>query len=363
MIDGPQHKIPWLAIVFGILALLALANISSSNGGPIYNVMQATGFAVPPTATAPSMPERDTMVVQGSAGVSAPSSIAVDEMGKISVGNAMMPVPYYPQYGGTPDAKDTREFNKMYYNANMRTRDVPSLARTLETLVRGSGGRVDQQNSSHDSGYISFVVPQDKFEAFRTEIEKLVDWRFLTVSINQQNLLPQKQAIEKQQDFTKMTIDELTSARKKEVSQYVQKKSDIQYQIDANERELALLANEMKTADQAAQGNIAMRQMQLYSDQSGLKNQISTLEKSHLNTINSIDAQISYQNGNTMALDEQTQNLMDNVATVDGTISLSWLSLWDFAQGYLPGYTIPGLLAALAILSFWWQRRREQYAM
>jgi len=41
---------------------------------------------------------------------------------------------------------------------------------------------------------VSFVVPLDKFDEFRAELEGLVNWRFLTVSVSSENLLPQSRA-------------------------------------------------------------------------------------------------------------------------------------------------------------------------
>lgn len=268
-------------------------------------------------------------------------------------------LPPYPYGGTTLNANDTREYNKIYYNASMQTRDVPKLVKRVETVVRGHDGRVDSITSADKYGSVGFVIPQSEYDQFRDELESLVNARFLKVSINSQNMLPQKQAIEKQQDYTNMSLDQLSSARKKEIADYNKKKGDIQYQIDANDRESALLQQEFSNADQAARANITSRQMTLITEQSNLKSQLSTLEKTHLNAINSIDAQVRYQEGNSDALQKQDQALLDDVATVNGTISVQWISLWQMAQIYLPGYTIPGILALFAIISYWWERRRK----
>ena len=59
------------------------------------------------------------------------------------------------------------------------------------------------------------------------------------------------------------------------------------------------------------------------------------------------------------AVQTQDQTLLDNVATVNGTVSIQWISWWNMAQLYLPGYSIPGILAFLAVLAYMWQRRKE----
>src|SRR3989344_8448981 len=87
---------------------------------------------------------------------------------------------YYPYPYPNPDVPvtDTREFLKTYYSASMRTRDVPVLTRRVETTVRGYGGRIDQESSSAQYGYVNFALPQSKYDAFRTELEGFVDSRF-----------------------------------------------------------------------------------------------------------------------------------------------------------------------------------------
>ena len=42
----------------------------------------------------------------------------------------------------------------------------------------------------------------------------------------------------------------------------------------------------------------------------------------------------------------QDSNLLDDVATVNGSISLNWINLWETADAYLPGPILAGF-------SFW----------
>ena len=54
---------------------------------------------------------------------------------------------------------------------------------------------------------------------------------------------------------------------------------------------------------------------------------------------------------------KQDESLMEDVATVSGTVSLRYISLWEMLQLYLPGYTIPAIFALLALGSLWRDRR------
>jgi hypothetical protein len=348
--DQPGHRIPWLTILFVLAALWAFFKISADNNPNIIAPMAGNAANYLSPAAPPMRDESMSQATYGSG--SAPAYPAMAEM-------APQPA-MYPDYnyGGQAAAKDTREFNKIYFNASMRTRDVPGLTKLVETTVRGNGGRVDQISSSEKSGYVSFVVPKDEFDDFREQIESFVDWRFLTISINSQNMLPQKQGIEEQQDYTKMSIDQLNSARKTENSDYAKKKAGIQTQIDANDRESAMLSDALVNANDATRPNILSRQMSLTSANTELRKSMASLEQSHLNSINSIDAQIKYMNSNMDRLEKQDQNLMDDVETVSGNISVNWISLWEIIHAYLPGYWIPGLLLALALAAHWWHRKK-----
>ena len=57
---------------------------------------------------------------------------------------------------------------------------------------------------------------------------------------------------------------------------------------------------------------------------------------------------------------QQDQNVLDNVATVDGSISFQWVSWREIIQSYLPGYTITLILAILTCISYYFERRRNR---
>jgi len=206
---------------------------------------------------------------------------------------------YYPYPGTTPDAGDTREFLKTNYSAEMLTRNLESLSRRVLTTVRGHGGRIDQESVSPTYGYVSFVVPMSTYEAFRTELESLVGSRFISVSISSENFLPQKQSIEEQQKQADTALATAQSVRAKLVA------------TGASAEEIA-----------------------------------------------AADARITWIKDWQKAIRTQDKALLDNLATVQGTVSLHWISVWELVQLYVPGYSIPGIFAALTLLSLWRDRRR-----
>src|SRR3989344_3622342 len=193
----PKH-VSWLTIALALLAIITFVAIYRPN----------IQYAVP----------------MGRGGGIMENSVSSGAVPPTSVGAPMMDnslsKTYYPYPYPSPDVPitDTREFLKIYYNASMQTRDVQGLTRRVETTVRGYDGRVDQQSSSPKYGYVNFALPQSKYDAFRTELESLVDSRFLTVNISSQNLLSQKVSIEEQQKQADTALSDYKAARQKIVN-------------------------------------------------------------------------------------------------------------------------------------------------
>lgn len=328
----------WLTLLLAVLAIGTFFAVSNSGryyitpmmGGGVIGTTQA----VPPTSA--GMPERDS----GVSNVSAPDM----------KGNSM----YYPYPYPNPDVPvgDTREFLKVYYNASMQTRDVPALTRRVETTVRGHSGRIDQQSSSSKYGSVSFAVPQAKYDAFRTELESLVGSRFISVSISSQNLLSQKVSIEEQQKQADTSLSDYKTMRQKIVNAHGSAASSLQSKIDADTQKLTTLRAQPSTPQ-------IVTEIQAVSDnQSSLKQQLARENASYAEQLKNVDANIKYAGEWQKAVQTQDQTLLDNVATVTGTVSIQWISLWGTVLLYLPGYWIPTIFAILAILSFMRDRRR-----
>ena len=247
-----------------------------------------------------------------------------------SVSNKVMYYPY-PSPAGVP-ATDMRELLQISYNASLRTSNVPKLTRRVETVVRGHGGRIDQESSSSQYGSISFAVSTSKYDAFRAELESLVGSRFLSVNISSQNLLSQKVSIEEQQEQADTALADYKTARQKIVSAHASAVQSLQAQIDAS------------TPDSA--GWLL------------LKKQLVSENAAYTDRLANADANIKYAQDWAKAVETQDQTLLENVATVTGTVSIQKIGLWDTALAYLPGYWIPVIFAVLTGLSYRRDRRR-----
>src|SRR3989338_260795 len=327
----PWH-FSWLTVVFALLTVGTFIAVSSPPG-PYLVPRMGRGGGVGYSESSGAVPPMAVGVPSGDGSVSS------------------MPV-YYPYPSPDVPVTDTREFLKIYYNASLRTRDVPGTTRRVETTVRGYDGRIDQQSSSEKYGYVSFALPQSKYEAFRTELESLVGSRFLTVNISSQNLLSQKVSIEEQQKQADATLAEYKAARQRLVNTHTSTVRSLQAQIDADVQELASLRAQTQTYD------IQIRIQSLSNEFSTLRAQLANENTSYSVQFKNADANIKNAQDWQTAVQKQGTALMDNVATVSGSVSIRWISLWEMAQLYLPGYWIPFIFAVLAFCSYLWDRRR-----
>jgi len=328
----PWH-LSWLTVILALLTVGTFIAVSGP-GGPYPVTMMGRSVGVGYSESSGAVPPMAVGVPSGDGSVSS------------------MPV-YYPYPSPDVPVTDTREFLKIYYNASLRTRDVPGTTRRVETTVRGYDGRIDQQSSSEKYGYVSFALPQSKYDAFRAELEGLVGSRFLTVNISSQNLLSQKVSIEEQQKQADKALADYKAARQKVVSAHASALQSLQAKIDAATEQLATLRAQPSTPQ-------LLLQIQTVSDElTSFKQRLADENASYATQLNNADANIKYAQDWQKAVLTQDQTLLANVATVTGTVSIQWIRLWDIALLYLPGYWIPAIFAALTVLSYLRDRRRS----
>lgn len=325
-IQPAPRRTPWGAIVLAILAIVALVSIK---GEDIVN------YALP--------------------------TYEYDDM------SSPPPYPSMPQFdgyrggNGSADITDTREFLKTYFSADIKTRQVPELTRRVEVAVRGFDGRVDETNTSEERGYVRFVVPLEKYEDFRAEIESFVSPRFISITERSENKLGEKQNIEERQESVETDLATLKANRAKAVSAHAAASASLQGQISANDAQSAALAAE-ETDDSAREAQIASQLSALASSRANLVARLNAENASHAQNLKNIDSQIAYQESSLDQVKEDDTDLMNSIATVEGTVSLDRVSLWEIAQLYLPGYWIPGIIAIIAVIMFLWERRRGPFA-
>ncbi|MEK7583380.1 MAG: hypothetical protein AAB483_03210 [Patescibacteria group bacterium] len=300
---GTRH-LPWLSFAFAGLAVIMLF-VNFVNYEPEVTLLSSRNYQT-----------------GGSSGSKIAQPQALNE-------SAIAP-DYYPYPGNDVDITDTREFLKTGYHAAIRTRDISDLSQQVRNIVKGVDGRVDSLNISEKSGYISFAVPASKFDAFQTQIKGLVRSKFIIETINTQNLLPQKQSIEEAQETISTKLSVVRSQRS------------------------SLTATHNRTI---ANLNTQLASAQTEEERATIRTRIANENSSYSRKLSSLNAQISEYQAALDNTNKQDTKLINNVATVQGTISLQWISVWEVINLYAGPYWLPIILAIAACAAYFNYRR------
>lgn len=349
--SSPKFNFAWLS-----LALAGFAAI--------------TFFVIPSLKTAEQVKQTWISPVVSNIGSSVPAPMADESEQALSVpmrnnlgsgSSEMWPQPLLPPQ--TAPSGDTREFLKTAYSASIQTRNVQNLTNRIQTAIRGFGGRVDLSSNSTQSGFIGFVIPTGQLEAFKQEIKGLINYRFYSETAQTQNLLPQKLELEDRQTQTNSTLAQLQSDKNQLTQSHNRAAASLNLQIRTASKQLADLQNQT-TTDVNLAGQIEAQKQALANQIKNLQNRLSVENNNYSNQQDSLNNQIQVEQNILDSLNTQTNDLVDNVATVNGTISLSWISLWETFNLYVPlGYWFPGLLLILAVAVYSLNRKKPQFIL
>ena len=291
------RTLPWLSFAFAVLALIAFLT--------------------------PSIPLRPLPV----------KMLPVTTLGEsanISRATSLF-APSYPRPESEAPVADTRELLKTDYQATVRSRQVLEVGKRLQTLIRGHEGRLDYFSLSEQYGSLTFVVPALKLDAFRAELLSIAGKRFVIEQISAQNLLPEQRAIAAEQGNAETALDRLLTERLGLVASFRRTEAAL------NEKIAAAMSDDEKHS---------------------LESELSRERRTYESRKRSLDTQIQSLRDRLQALDEQSGDLLDSVATVRGTISLERLSLYGLVNTYLQGYTVALLFVFLSIGAYLYHGRR-----
>ncbi len=268
-----------------------------------------------------------------------------------------------PVMDQTTPISDNRELLKIYYSATIQTGNVQNLADRVTATVRGLGGRVDSINNSSESGYLAFVIPADKFETFRSQIKGLVNYRFYSETTQSENMLPEKLNIEDRQTQTSNSINQLASDKNQLIQNHARTVASLNSQLQTANKKLSDLQNQTTTDANLAM-QIEAQKQDLANQIKNLQNRLSSENYNYSNQLDSLNSQIQDQQDILAGLDKQTSSLLNNVATVNGTISLEQINSWQIFNAYVPaGYWVTGILLILALVTYFIIKSKSQFLL
>jgi hypothetical protein len=239
----------------------------------------------------------------------------------------------YPYYNNEyTDISDTREFLKVSYSSRIQTRDVPNAIKKVKGAVREYEGRIDNESSSAKSGYVQFVVPKSNFESFRAEIESITHAKLFTESVSSQNLLGQKQSIERRTATATSTLEDLEKERASEIANHNQKVNSFNRQIASVQTQIRnLRAQQEQTDSEDVYTALQAQISQLSAQEASLMRQLENENYSYSSKISRILTEINYSKQNVSYLEKEDTQFENTIETVNGYISVNWISYWDMA--------------------------------
>lgn len=263
---------------------------------------------------------------------------------------APAPEPSLPYQTTEIPTTDTREFMKTDFNAKIKTRHAQKLTGKIQTIIRGYDGRIDNASSSPKYGSISFVIPQNKLEDFRSELSELAGAKFIEETTTSQNLLSQKQNIEQGQKHANDNLASVTAQRDQLSSNHTQTVNDFQSRLNFNSQKIA-----------KANSDDELRQLQ--QERANLNYQLTNENSNYESQLAYLNSQIDSYHQNLDALSQQDTALTETVNTVRGTINLTGINFWQVINAYLPKYWLIYVSVILIILALLLHKPKNKFIL
>ncbi len=254
--------------------------------------------------------------------------------------------------------RDTREFSKISYNSTLKTRDVEDISTRILTTVRGNGGRVDDASIQEKYSYINFVIPKDNLLQFKTEIKSMVGKKFYKESLHIQNLLPEKVGIEDSAKTHSRLLSDAQDKLKDLNVKHTKTIADLQRSLNNINGILAKFRAEV-TTDTIRQKQIKTEISSLVARQGAVQKQITDENTWYGWDSTRLEQDVKNNQTQLDNLGEQEKNLLDNVETVQGYVSVQWMSLWQMINIYIPYLWawVVGAIVLLLIFNYFSKRR------
>lgn len=259
-----------------------------------------------------------------------------------------------------PSVQDTREFLKTGYSAYIQTRHVERIATHVQTMVRGHGGRLDSVTVSESGASISFVIPKSSFDRFTVELHALALERFLEEYVSTKNVLPQKQQIESQAQSAEERLADLVQKREALVTSHEATIASLKGRINNYAYRISVLKKEQEISTSTARQqeidrDLASLHTQLRAQQGQLNRENNQFGK----TLTTYDHDIRSIEQDLDSLAVEDQDLLDDVETVEGYISIKWINILELLHLYVPIYWLIVGLLFLLVASIPFVRRRS----
>lgn len=266
-------------------------------------------------------------------------------------------------YRESSDITDTREFMKTSYSADIATRDVSKKVTEVRNIIKGADGRIDNISSSEKYGSISFVVAKDKFDALRDQIEALTGERLYSENISSTNRLGTKQNLENRTEKVVSTLDTLKKQLETLTAKHTQTVAGITTELSRIRTELisvrANIAGATSSTDSATLTSWKSQEQSLMNQETAQKQRLSSENSSYATQKQSLESQIANQNSNLTNVQQQDTQFTNDIETVQGSVRVRWVSLWQLLDLYSP--VSPGWIVLIVVGLVWAYLDHKKY--
>jgi hypothetical protein len=260
-----------------------------------------------------------------------------------------------PQSNSKIAITDNREFLKTSYSANINSLNVNKTLNSITSLIKSFDGRLDLTSANLDTAQISFVIASSKLETFKEQVKNIAGAKLYIETINSENKLNEKQAIEKKSTNKQQELETLKANLADLSAQHVKTVSNLKSYIQT-----------LKTELSKAQSEVSLNSLNI-----DLQNKVKSLESKiqyQIQNLNLENENYEYQKelldyqilGGNKALEnikQQDQDLLNSVATVNAQIIIYKINWLEYINAYLPFYLTLPILFIISIFVFLFKKR------
>ena len=289
-------------------------------------------------------------------GVSVGDSVSSSVVG-FDIGESNSYRTVFPDYqNGNGSITDTRQFMKINYSGTIQTRDVKDVARDVRGIIRDMEGRIDNETVNERYGQISFVIPKSNLDDFRDEIESITHKKLYVENTSSQNLLNQKQTIEEQGSHAATTLEQLQESQSTLIKKHNQTITTLKSELAATQKKIAMVNNNIATylpTPSGDTGYLAEQNTQLtiyLNEEAQIKQKIDNENTNYQNQNKMLVDKIASTNNTIKDINTQDKKFTENIETVNGSISMQWISVWQLMKIFSPIHPIIIILVLVIIL-------------
>lgn len=136
------------------------------------------------------------------------------------------------------------------------------------------------------------------------------------------------------------------------LSKHTQTVATINSELSSIKSQLNDLRKLIKSTDDPDTLNsLRAQENTLNSRESVQKQKLAAENSSYSTQNNNLDSQIKSQNDSLVNVNKQDVKFEDNIETVNGSINVSWISVWEMVRAFSP--VPPEILAIVFVIIFW----------